>query len=62
MNREVHVRFWEGAECDSPALLAYLHAYENVSAEQANIALYLSFSIRVVHTARLTDARPMPCT
>ncbi|MHB1765992.1 MAG: integrase core domain-containing protein [Gammaproteobacteria bacterium] len=29
MNREVHVRFWEGAGLRCPALLDYLNAYDS---------------------------------
>jgi len=43
MNREVHVQFWEGVGLRCPALLAYLKAYDGVSAARADIGRYLDW-------------------
>lgn len=52
MNREVHVRFWEGAGLRCPALLDYLHAYDTVTAAREGIARYITFfNTRRPHTA-----------
>ena len=40
MNREVHVRFWEGAGLRCPALLDYLHAYRDGREAQRQLAAY----------------------
>jgi len=52
MSREAHVRFWEGAGLQCPALLNYLHAYESVSAARYGIARYMQFfNTRRPHSA-----------
>ena len=43
MNREIHVRFWEGVGLRCPALLAYLKAYDNVAQARQGIAAYFEF-------------------
>jgi transposase InsO family protein len=43
MNREIHVRFWEGVGLRCPALLAYLKAYESVAEARQGIAAYFEF-------------------
>jgi transposase InsO family protein len=43
MNREVHVRFWEGVGCNSSALLAYLRAYANGTEARESLKIYFRF-------------------
>jgi len=43
MSREAHVRFWEGAGLQYPALLNYLHAYTSGSEARRCLTRYFSF-------------------
>jgi transposase InsO family protein len=43
MNREIHVRFWEGVGLRCPALLAYLKAYQSVAEARRGITAYFEF-------------------
>src|ERR1019366_5934806 len=43
MNREIHVRFWEGVGLRCPALLAYLKAYDSVAEARSAIGGYFGF-------------------
>ena len=43
MSREAHVRFWEGAGLQCPALLDYLRAYTNGTEARASLQIYFRF-------------------
>jgi len=43
MNREVHVRFWEGAGLQCPALLDYLYAYRDGREARERLRAYFDF-------------------
>jgi len=47
MNREVHVRFWEGVGLRYPALLTYLKAYGSIREAERGISAYFDFYNRV---------------
>jgi len=43
MNREVHVRFCEGVGLKCPALLTYLHGYDDLRQARSGIERYLGY-------------------
>ena len=43
MSREAHVRFWESAGLQCPALLNYLNGYANATEARTSLTRYFSF-------------------